>query len=173
MPNWIISHSAADPDYGYQRFGDTIDELVTRRSRGADMTTGNAQQSVLVFGRSQLVLDNTVAGLRDLGYTAQATNDFFSDITGRFDFTEINLVVLGTQVSPDRQAELKEEIGAINPRTIFIEALAGIPGLIINQVKGAFAVGHQDPAQAPTYAPDDRSIRLTLANPADVRVTVA
>ena len=100
------------------------------------MTTDNPQRGVLVFGRSQRVLDDTVAGLRDLGYTAQATNDFFSDITGQFDVTQIDLVVLGTQVSPDRQAKLKEEIGAINPRVIFIQSLAGIPGLIVNQVQG-------------------------------------
>jgi hypothetical protein len=136
------------------------------------MTTGNPQRSVLVFGKSQLILDDVVAALRDHGYTAQGTNDFFSDITGQFDVTQIDLVVLGTQVPPDRQAELKEEIGAINPRVIFIQSLAGIPGLIINQVQGAFAADHRDPAQAPTYTPGDHSIRLTLADPADVKVTV-
>lgn len=131
------------------------------------MTTGNPKRSVLVFGKSQLVLDDTVTGLRDLGYTAQATTDFFSDITGQFD-----LVVLGTQVPPDRNTELKEQIAAINPRVIFVESLAGIPGLIISQVQGAFAAAHQDPAHAPAYTPGDRSIRLTLADPADVKVTV-
>ena len=135
------------------------------------MTTDNPQRGVLVFGKSQRVLDDTVAGLRDLGYTALATNDF-SDITGQFDVTQIDLVVLGTQVPPDRQVELKEEIGAINPRVIFIQSLAGIPGLIINQVQGAFAADHRGAAQAPTYTPGDRSIRLTLAYPADVKVTV-
>jgi hypothetical protein len=80
-----------------------------------------------VIGASQRILDDTVAALRDLGYTAQATNDFFSDITGRLDVTQIDMVTLGRQVPPDRQAELKEQIGAINPRAIFIESLAGIP----------------------------------------------
>ena len=42
--------------------------------------------SVLLIGKSQLVLDESVAGLRDLGYKAEATNDF-TDITGRFDVT--------------------------------------------------------------------------------------
>ena len=49
------------------------------------MTSGNPQRSVLLIGKSQRVLDDTAAGLCDLGYTAQATSDFFSDITGRFD----------------------------------------------------------------------------------------
>jgi hypothetical protein len=135
------------------------------------MTTDNAQRSVLLIGKSQLVLDESVAGLRELGYKAEATNDF-TDITGRFDVTEIDLVVVGGQVPVDRKAELKQEIGAINPRVIFVHGLAGIPGLIINQVQGAFTANHQDRTQAPTYTPDDRAIGLALADPADVKVTV-
>jgi hypothetical protein len=135
------------------------------------MTSDNAQRSVLLIGKSQLVLDESVAGLRELGYKAEATNDF-TDITSRFDVTQIDLIVLGGQVPPDRKAELREEIGASNPRVIFVQGLAGIPGLIINQVRGAFTANHQDPTAAPTYTPEDRSIRLTLPNPADVKVTV-
>lgn len=135
------------------------------------MTTDNAQRSVLLIGKSQLVLDESVAGLSDLGYTALATNDF-TDISGRFDVKEVNLVVLGGQVPPDRKAELREEIGAANPEVIFVQGLAGIPGLIINQVQGAFTADHQGLTRAPAYTPDDRSIRLTLADPADVTVTV-
>jgi hypothetical protein len=135
------------------------------------MTTDNAQRSVLLIGKSQLVLDESVAGLRDLGYKALATNDF-TNISGRFDVKEVDLVVFGGQVPPDRKAELREEIGADNPEVIFVQGLAGIPGLIINQVQGAFTANHQYPTRAPTYTPDDRSIRLTLADSADVRVTV-
>jgi hypothetical protein len=135
------------------------------------MRTANGQRSVLLIGKSQLVLDESVAGLRDLGYQAAATNDF-TDITGRFDVKEIDLVVFGGQVPADRKAELREEIGAINPAVIFVQGLAGIPGLIVNQVQGAFTANHQDPSRAPTFRPDDRSIRLTLADPAEVRVTV-
>jgi hypothetical protein len=135
------------------------------------MTSDSAQRSVLLIGKSQLVLDESVAGLRDLGYKAEATNDF-SDVTGRFDVSEIDLVVFGGQVPPDRKAELRKEIEAINPGVIFVQGLAGIPGLITTQVQGAFTANLQDPTRAPTHTPDDRSIRLTLADPADVRVSV-
>jgi hypothetical protein len=135
------------------------------------MTTDNPQRSVLLIGKSQLVLDDALAGLRDLGYKAEATNDF-TDIIGRFDARRIDLVVFGGQVPPDRKAELREEIAAINPQVIFVQGLAGIPGLIINQIQGAFTAPHQDPTRAPTYTPDDRSIRLSLAEPAQVKVTV-
>jgi hypothetical protein len=136
------------------------------------MRTDTTQHSVLVIGRSQLVLDDTLAGLRELGYKAQATNDFFSDITGRFDPKQTDLVVFGGQVPPDRKSELTEAISAINPQVIFVQGLAGIPGLIINQIQGAFADGQLDPTRAPTFARDERSIRLTVTDPADVNVTV-
>jgi hypothetical protein len=106
------------------------------------MTTGNPQRSVLVFGKSQLILDDIGAALHDAGYTALTTNDFVSDITGQFDVTGIDLVVFGRQVPPARQVELKEEIGAINSRVIFLEGVGGIPDLVINQVQEAFAADH-------------------------------
>jgi hypothetical protein len=136
------------------------------------MTTGDSQRSVLLLGGSRRLVGDCVAALLDLGYAAQGTNDFFTDIPGRFDVTHIDLVSLGGLVPPDRKAELKEQITAINPRVIFIDALAGIPGLIAGQVQEAFAVGRQDPGPAPAYSPADRSIRLTLADPAAVKVTL-
>ena len=136
------------------------------------MTTETPQRRVLVIGRSQLVLDDAVAELRGLGYHAQATNDFFGDITGRFDPSELDLVVFGGQVPTDRKAELTEEIAAINPHVIFVQGLAGIPGLIVNQIQGAFTAGQQDPTQSPSYAPGERTIQLTLAESDHVKVTL-
>jgi hypothetical protein len=135
------------------------------------MATDGPRRSVLLIGKSQLVLDGALAGLRDLGYKAEATNDF-ADITARFDAREIDLVVFGGQVPPDLKAELREEFSAINPRVIFVQGLAGIPGLIINQVQRAFARDHQELVRAPTFAPDERSIGLTLPGPAEVKVTI-
>jgi hypothetical protein len=135
------------------------------------MATNNPQRSVLLIGKSQLVLDGAVAGLRDLGHKAEATNDF-ADLTARFDMKEIDLVVFGGQVPPDRKTELREEISAINPRAIFVQGLAGIPGLIVNQVEGAFASRDHDTSEAPTFTPETRSIHVTLAGPADVKVTI-
>jgi hypothetical protein len=135
------------------------------------MTISTPPRSILLIGKSQRVLDDTAAGLRDLGYAAQATSDFFSDITARFDVAHTHLVALGGAVPPNRKAELKERIAAINPRAAFLEGLAGIPGLIISQIQGAFAAGRQDPAHAPAYTSGDRSIRLNLTHPAAVKVT--
>jgi len=134
------------------------------------MTTDNRERSVLLLGKSQRVLADSVAGLRDLGYRAEGTNDFV-DVTGRFDVRALDLIVFGGRVPQDRKAELTDEIRAINPQVIFVQGLAGIPGLIINQIQGAFGSGHEDPARAPAFGSDERSIRLTLAGPADVKVT--
>ena len=112
------------------------------------MTNDTVQQSVLLIGKSQLVLDDAVAGLRALGHKADATNDF-TDVTGRFDARTIDLIVFGGQVPPDRKAELKDELAAINPQIIFVQGLAGIPGLIVNQVQGAFTPHEQDPTGPP------------------------
>jgi hypothetical protein len=133
------------------------------------VATENAQRKVLLIGKSQLVLDEAIAGLRDLGYKAEATNDF-SDVTRRFDARTLDLVVFGGQVPPDGRTEMRKAISAINPHVIFVQGLAGIPGLIVNQVQGAFACDHQDPTGAPAYKPDERAIRLALAGPADVKV---
>jgi hypothetical protein len=135
------------------------------------MATEKPQRSVLLIGKSRRVLDDAVAGLRDLAYQARGTNDF-DDITDQFDFAEIDLVVFGGQVPPERKAELREEIAAINPEVIFVQGLAGIPGLIVKQVQAAFSAHRQDLDRAPTYAPDDRSIRVSVAQPADVTVSV-
>ena len=126
------------------------------------MESNDTGQGVLIIGKSQLVLDDSVAGLRDLGYTADATNDFV-DMTGRFDPRRLSVVVFGGQVPQDRRVQLKEEILAVNREVIFVDGLAGIPGLIISQVEAAFAADHLDPTQAPSFAHDQRLIRLTLA----------
>jgi hypothetical protein len=135
------------------------------------MTTNNTDRGVLVLGRSQLVLDDTLVGLHELGYTAQATTDF-ADVTDRYDLEHIDMVVFGGQVPPHREAELKRQIGAINAQCIFIEGLAGIPGLIVNLVHAEFTAEHRDPSRAPTYTPEERTIRLILPNPAKVKVTL-
>jgi DNA-binding MarR family transcriptional regulator len=133
------------------------------------MTIETHPRNVLVMGRSQPVLDETVAALQGLGYIAKATNDF-SPVTGRFDLTKLDLVVFGGQVPHDRQAELREQISMVNPGVIFVQGLAGIPGLIVKQIQGVFAAEHK-PTQGPTYTPETRTIRLTVAEPHDVNVT--
>jgi hypothetical protein len=62
------------------------------------MTTDNAPRSVLLIGKSRLVLDERVAGLRDLGYQAEATNDFGA-IGDRFDAKSDSLLLLDDRLA--------------------------------------------------------------------------
>lgn len=118
------------------------------------MTTGTPRRSVLLIGKSQRVLDDTAAGLRELGCTTQATNDFSSDITGQFDVARTDLVALGGAVPPDRKAELKAQIGAINPRVTFLEGLAGILDRRLARGDHAIPVpGHIPPQAAALSGP--------------------
>ena len=121
------------------------------------MTNDTVQQSVLLIGKSQLVLDGAVAGLRALGHKADATNDF-TNVTGRVDARTIDLIVFGGQVPPYRKAELAN-IAAINPQLIFVQGLAGIPGLIVDQVQGALTpLTKTRPEHRPTNPATGRSV---------------
>ena len=133
------------------------------------MTSDNPTPSVLVIGRTQRVLDEILAGLHELGYSAQATNDFFADIPARFDPAKLDLVVFGGAVPPERKAELRQQIASINPAVAFVQGLAGIPGLIINQIQGAFA---GERTEQLSYSAGERSIQLTVAAPHTVKVSV-
>jgi hypothetical protein len=136
------------------------------------MTIDTVQKSVLLIGKSRFVLDETVAALQAIGYAADATNDF-TDITERFEIGAVDLVVFGGQVPADRKAELIEEISSIKPSVIFVDGLSGIPGLVVNQVRGAFRAATQEPISeaVPMSGPEGRTIRLRLAGPTDVKVT--
>jgi hypothetical protein len=135
------------------------------------MRTDDRQRSVLLFGKSQKIVDDAVDDLHSLGYEAYGTNDFFSDVAKRYDLALIDLVVLGGQVPPDRGSELREEFAAVNPEVMFVDSLLGIPGVIVAQVRGAFHNVHHDDAETPVFTPEDRAIRLTLANISRVKVT--
>jgi hypothetical protein len=135
------------------------------------MATGSSQRAVLVFGKSQYVLDKTKIALDEAGYDALVSNKFMGDITRMFNAEKLELVLFGTQVPPYRVAEIKAEMAAVNPGLIFVPGLVGIPGLIVDQVDGEFADGKRDPAHAPAYARARHSILLPLADPAGVKVT--
>ena len=134
------------------------------------MTTIDADHNVLVIGRSQAVLDTTVALLRDRGYSAQATNHFEA-ITTQIDPRTLDLVVFGGQVPPAKKAEMREEISAANDAVTFAQGLSGIPGLIADQVAGVLAGEQLIPGQAPVYDAGTKTIALSLYAPLDIKVT--
>jgi hypothetical protein len=126
--------------------------------------------SVLIAGRSPVVLETTLALLTARGHRAQATREF-DDITARFDATDLDIVVFGGQVTPDQKADMREALRSVNPSVEILQGLAGIPGLIVDQVEAAVAGEAPIPGQAPVYDADESAITLVLFAPLEVKVT--
>jgi hypothetical protein len=126
--------------------------------------------NILLIGRSRRVLDAAVALLRGRGYNAEGTNDF-DDITGRFETGRLAVAVFGGQVPPDTRVEIRQQIEALNDRTVFVQGLAGIPGLIAEQVQQALDGERTIPGQAPVYDPTRVAILLSLVAPLEATVT--
>jgi hypothetical protein len=125
---------------------------------------------VLIIGRSQLVLDRAVALLAERGVVARATNDF-DGVSGLLGAGSPRLTVFGGQVPPAKREEIRGEIEAHNPHARFLQGLAGIPGLIADQVEQALDGERPVPGQTPRYDAARRAILLDLYAPLDVRVT--
>jgi hypothetical protein len=125
--------------------------------------------AVLVVGRSENVLAETVELLLADGQSAGATNDF-DNVLALFDATELDTVVFGGMVPPDTKEALRARLRAANPEVEFIQGLAGIPGLIAAQIQANLTPTGDDGA-AVTYDPADRMLKLSFKLPQVVRVT--
>jgi hypothetical protein len=129
----------------------------------------STSSAVLVIGRSENVLSETVELLLADGRRAGATNDF-DNVLELFDATTLNLVVFGGMVPPDTKEALRTQLREANPTLDVIQGLAGIPGLIAAQVQ-ATLTPTGDAGATVTYDPDDRVLELSLKLRQVVRVT--
>ena len=134
----------------------------------SDATPPARRASVLVIGRSENVLRETVQILRDNGQSAGATNDF-QNVPSLFEPAAVSAVVFGGMVPPDMKESLRGQLRAANARIEFIQGLAGIPGLIAAQVEAALAPALDDAATA-DYEPVTRVVKLDLDSPQRVRL---
>ena len=124
--------------------------------------------SVLVIGRSEKVLQETVDLLQSNGRAAGASNDFDNVLT-LFDIASLDIVVFGGMVPPKTREALRTSLAAANPTITFVQGLAGIPGLIAAQVQAA-AVPSRRPAESIKYDHDSRTLTITLQASELVRV---
>jgi hypothetical protein len=124
--------------------------------------------SVLVIGRSEKVLRETVDLLRNNGRAAGATNDFDNVLT-QFDIASLTIVVFGGMVPPETKEALRTNLAAANPTITFIQGLAGIPGLIAAQVEAAAVPSRRDPGST-NYDADSRTVMISLQTSELVRV---
>lgn len=131
-----------------------------RRTDVMDASHEQSRDRILVVGRSPGVLLEAVDILRSKGYRADATNQF-DDVLDDYDPTATDIVVFGGMVPPETKQHLREQWAARNPKTTFVQGLAGIAGLIAAQAEGAASAGdagHQDVA----YDATQRVVRLTM-----------
>jgi hypothetical protein len=124
---------------------------------------------VVVIGRSENVLTETVTLLRAGGLRAGATNDFDS-VLALFEPRSLNAVVFGGMVPPDTKEALRTQLRTANPEIDFVQGLAGIPGLIAAQIEAALAPAREGAASV-TYTAGERTLRISLGSPQAVRVT--
>jgi hypothetical protein len=128
------------------------------------------ESRVLVIGRSENVLSETVQILRLIGYAAGASNDF-AHVMDLFEMTAVDLVVFGGMVPPDTKELLREQISGRNPAMTFVQGFAGIAGVIVGQVRAArTADGKAQTGLAVAYDPETRTVDLYLDEPQDVQV---
>lgn len=123
---------------------------------------------VLVVGRTESVLSESVELLRCKGYAAGASNEF-DRVLEVVDVGEVDLVVFGGMVPPDTKERLRLEISARNPAVVFVQGFAGIPGLIAEQVDVAVGDGGDSGATV-RYDATARSVVTELDRPHDVKV---
>jgi hypothetical protein len=128
-----------------------------------------SKESVLVIGRSEKVLRETVSLLRRGGRAAGATDDF-ENVTHLFKVAAIEIVIFGGMVPPKMKEELRSALASANPAIVFLQGLAGIPGLIVEQVEAAGGPWHLGP-ETVRYASDSRTLTVSLAAAEPVRVT--
>lgn len=130
--------------------------------------TNQGARRVLIIGRSPNALIGAVEILRAKGYDADATNQF-ERILDDYDVTDLDFVVFGGMVPPDTKQRLRDAVTDRNSGVTFIQGLSGIGGLIAAQVQAADAT---DDSTEVTYDEVDRTVRVSLDEPADVAVEV-
>lgn len=131
-------------------------------------TRANKPARVLVVGRSPSVLVAAVDLMRSKGHLADATNQF-DQVLNDYDVSDLDVLVFGGMVPADTKQYLREEIIKRNAGVTFVQGLVGIPGVIAAQVDAVTGEGTSDGAEI-GYNPDDRAVRVTLTDAAQVTV---
>jgi hypothetical protein len=134
----------------------------------SESQTSASTPSVLVIGRSEKTLRETVDLLQNNGRAAGASNDFDNVLT-QFDIAALNTVVFGGMVPPETKEALRTSLAAANPTITFVQGLAGIPGLIAEQVEAALVPSRRDPKSI-EYNGDSRTVTISLQSAENVRV---
>jgi hypothetical protein len=128
--------------------------------------TGTAR--ALIVGRSPSVLVSAAQLLREKGYRADATNQF-DRVLDDYDVAGLDILIFGGMVPPDTKQRLREEITGRNDQVVFVQGLAGIPGVVAAQVEEAASAG-TPPIGDVAYDQATRVFTITLDDAEHVSV---
>jgi CheY-like chemotaxis protein len=127
-------------------------------------------QRTLIIGKSPAALEGMSSLLQEQGYEVETTNDF-NNIAGRFDLKQFDLITTGGQVPPEARVRIRNDALKLKPGMRFVQGMAAISGLVVDQIKGELTVQGQNAEQIPVYDPANRMFTFTTANAVSVKIT--
>ncbi|UFH54564.1 hypothetical protein [Spirosoma sp. KNUC1025] len=95
-------------------------------------------KQVLLIGRNPMVLSNLASALADEGFSVTMTKAV-EQASQEFNGTDFDLVAFGRGVDEAANAQLRADFLAQNPNLIFVDGLAPIISLLVQQIKQALA----------------------------------
>jgi hypothetical protein len=128
------------------------------------------KKHILIIGKSPTALESMMGLLRKRGYEVETT-DVFDDIAGRFDLRQLDLITTGGQVPVGKREEIRHDARELNHDMLFVQGLAGIPGLVVQQIEGEFAAQYRDTVHTPIFDAATRGIKFLLEESASVKIT--
>lgn len=126
--------------------------------------------NILIIGKSPAALQEMAALLHAKGYAVTTTNEF-NDVPDRFNLGDFDLITMGGRVPPETKAAITKAATARKPSMLFVQGMAAIPGLVVNQIEGELTAANRKPNETPTFDIAARTLTLSLQNPAQVIVT--
>jgi hypothetical protein len=125
---------------------------------------------VLLIGERAAVLTRLQAALRELGITADLTQD--TTDADQSELREYRAMAFGRAVPEPDRARMKEAFRAANPTVAFVDGLAPITPLLLAQFEQALDRRPEHERALGEVTAADGRIKLDLRSQARVRVTV-
>ncbi len=125
------------------------------------------KKHILIIGRSPDALDGMRSMLEQKGHTVETTHDF-DNIPDRYRLEDFDLITMGGKVSPETKEHIMTAATARKNTMQFVQGMAGIPGLVVDQIEGELAADLRDSAHAPTFQASTRTFTLSLPKPSRV-----
>lgn len=129
------------------------------------------QNNILIIGKSPAALDAMQSMLKQKGYKVETT-DNFEDIPSRYKLEDFDLITMGGKVPPETKAAIMQVATERKNAMRFVQGMAAIPGLVVDQIEGELAANLRDPNQAPAFQADTCTFTLSLSEPTLVLITI-